>query len=152
MLAQDQEVLLFAPQRFVADGDLVVALGRYRWRVRATEREIASEFAHVFTVSNGRIVRFQEFMDTAAFVAGYAGALTPIQSTTRLDSIQSIQFRRVRRGVRRTACRRLTPRGLARYASRSPNPASVATHLIRLRSGQAARYGPSGRSRCSRRR
>jgi hypothetical protein len=78
MLAQDQEALLFEPTRFVAEGDLVVALGRYRWRVRATGREVASDFAHVFTVANGRIVRFQEFMDTAAFVAGYAGALTAV--------------------------------------------------------------------------
>ena len=77
-LAQDQEALLFEPTRFVAEGELVVALGRYRWRVRATGRDVASEFAHVFTVTNGRIVRFQEFMDTAAFVAGYAGALTSV--------------------------------------------------------------------------
>jgi ketosteroid isomerase-like protein len=74
-LAQDQEALQFEPQRFVSEGDLVVSLGRYRWRVRATGREIVSDFAHVFTVSNGRIVRFQEFMDTAAFVAAYAGTL-----------------------------------------------------------------------------
>ena len=76
MLAQDQEALLFEPRQFVAQGDLVIALGRYRWRVKATGREIVSDFAHVFTVGNGRIVRFQEFMDTAAFVAGYAGVLT----------------------------------------------------------------------------
>jgi ketosteroid isomerase-like protein len=78
MLAQDQEALVFEPTRFVAEGDLVVALGHYQWRVKATGREIASEFAHVFTVKNNRIVRFQEFMDTAAFVAGYAGALTSV--------------------------------------------------------------------------
>jgi hypothetical protein len=78
MLAQDQEALVFEPTRFVAEGDLVVALGHYRWRVKTTGREIASEFAHVFTVSNGRIVRFQEFMDTAAFIVGYAGALTTV--------------------------------------------------------------------------
>jgi ketosteroid isomerase-like protein len=76
MLAQDQEALLFEPRQFVAQGDLVVALGGYRWRVKATGREVASDFAHVFTVRNGRIVRFQEFMDTARFVAAYAGALT----------------------------------------------------------------------------
>ena len=69
---------MFEPTRFVGEGDLVVALGHYRWRVKATGREIASEFAHEFTVRDGRIVRFQEFMDTAAFVAGYAGALTNV--------------------------------------------------------------------------
>ena len=78
MLGEDMEPLLFEPTRLVAEGDLVVALGRYRWRVKATGREIASEFAHVFTVTNGRIVRFQEFMDTAAFVVGYAGVLTTV--------------------------------------------------------------------------
>ena len=77
-LAQDQEALLFEPKQFVSEGSLVIALGRYQWRVRATGREVASDFAHVFTVTNGRIVRFQEFMDTAAFVAGYAGVLTNV--------------------------------------------------------------------------
>ena len=77
-LAQDQESLMFEPTRFVAEGDLVVALGSYRWRVKATGREVVSDFAHVFTVNQGRIVRFQEFMDTAAFVAGYAGALATV--------------------------------------------------------------------------
>jgi ketosteroid isomerase-like protein len=51
-LAKDQEALLFAPTGFVAEGDLVVALGRYRWRVKMTGREIASDFAHVFTVTH----------------------------------------------------------------------------------------------------
>jgi len=77
-LAQDQDVVQFEPRQLVAEGDLVVALGHYRWRIKATGREVTSDFAHVFTVTNGRIVRFQEFMDTAAFTAAYSSALTTV--------------------------------------------------------------------------
>src|ERR671928_1191573 len=44
-----QETLNFEPREFVAQGDKVVALGNYRWRVRSNGREYGSEWAHVFT-------------------------------------------------------------------------------------------------------
>lgn len=38
-----QEVLSFNPQEFIAQGDKVVVLGNYSWRVKATGREYSSD-------------------------------------------------------------------------------------------------------------
>jgi ketosteroid isomerase-like protein len=65
------DVLEFEPHEYIAQGDKVVALGRYSWRVKATGREFSSDFAHVCTVRDGKIVRFHEYMDTAAEVRAH---------------------------------------------------------------------------------
>ena len=71
-LAESQESVSFEPREFVAQGDKVVALGTYRWRVRKTGREYGGDWAHVFTVRDGKIAGFHEFMDSAAARAAYA--------------------------------------------------------------------------------
>ena len=71
MLADSQDVQSFEPREFIAQGDKVVALGSYRWRVKSTGREFGGDWAHVFTVLDGKITGFQEYMDTAAAVAAY---------------------------------------------------------------------------------
>ena len=73
----DLEVLQFEPREFIAQGDKVVALGRYSWRVKATGREFSSDFAHVCTIRNGKIVRFHEYMDTAAEVRAHRKRRAP---------------------------------------------------------------------------
>ncbi len=65
-LAEAQDVLTFNPQEFIVQGDKVVVLGDYSWRVKATGREFGSDWAHVWTVKNGKLVGFQEYTDTAA--------------------------------------------------------------------------------------
>ncbi len=65
-LAEAQDVLTFNPQEFIVQGDKVVVLGDYSWRVKATGREFGSDWAHVWTVKNGKLVGFQEYADTAA--------------------------------------------------------------------------------------
>jgi ketosteroid isomerase-like protein len=75
MVARDQEVIAFEPQEFVAERDKVVALGHYKWRVKDTDREFASDFVHIFTVRDGRIVAFREHFDTAAVAAAYQKAM-----------------------------------------------------------------------------
>jgi ketosteroid isomerase-like protein len=70
-VTEDLEVLQFEPREYIAQGDKVVALGRYSWRVKATGREFSSDFAHVCTVRDGKIVRFHEYMDTAAEIRAH---------------------------------------------------------------------------------
>jgi ketosteroid isomerase-like protein len=70
-LADSQEVQQFEPREFVSQGEKVVALGHYAWRVNSTGREFESDFAHVFIVRDGKLARFQEYADTAAFAAAY---------------------------------------------------------------------------------
>lgn len=45
-------------------GDTVVALGRYEGTYRATGRPVRAEFAHVYTLREGRITRFVQYTDT----------------------------------------------------------------------------------------
>jgi ketosteroid isomerase-like protein len=71
-LAEQQETVSFEPREFVAQGDKVVALGNYRWRVKKNGREYGGEWAHVFTIRDGRIAAFHEYMDSAAAAAAYA--------------------------------------------------------------------------------
>ena len=70
-LADSQEVVSFEPREFVSQGDKVVALGTYNWRVKSSGKEYGGDWAHVFTVRDGRIVGFHEYMDTAAAVAAF---------------------------------------------------------------------------------
>jgi uncharacterized protein len=69
-----EEVLHFEPREFVAQGDKVVALGDYAWRVKSTGREYETDFVHVFTVRDGKVARYQEFMDTAVVGWAYRGS------------------------------------------------------------------------------
>jgi len=71
ILSSDQDVVRFEPHRFVAQNDTVVALGDYEWRVKATGKAFKSEFAHVFTVRDGQITGFREFMDSSAATEAY---------------------------------------------------------------------------------
>ncbi len=70
-LAQQQDVIRFEPKESVASDDKVVALGSYQWKVKSTGRTWGSDFAHVFTIRDGKIVRFQEYTDSAAAAAAY---------------------------------------------------------------------------------
>ncbi len=75
-VARDQDVIEFEPREFVAQNDKVVALGHYRWRVRKTGRDFASDFVHVFTIRDGKIAAFREHFDTAVAAAAYRQAMS----------------------------------------------------------------------------
>jgi uncharacterized protein len=72
-VAQHVKFSAFDPKEFVASGDKVVALGHYT-ATTPTGGSFDSDFAMVFTLRNGKVVRFQEFSDSAAINAAYAGA------------------------------------------------------------------------------
>jgi ketosteroid isomerase-like protein len=71
-LSESQESVSFEPREFVAQGDKVVALGTYRWRVKKNGREYGGDWAHVFTIRDGKIAGFHEYMDSGAARAAYA--------------------------------------------------------------------------------
>ena len=66
-----QEAEEFEPREFIAQGDKVVALGHYRWRIKATGRSYESDWVHVFGISDGKVLDFQEYLDTSAWAAAY---------------------------------------------------------------------------------
>lgn len=59
---------------FAAQGDNVVAVGRYQARFKATGKRIDSPLVHLWTLRNGLVVRCLEFTDTAAEVAAATAA------------------------------------------------------------------------------
>jgi uncharacterized protein len=63
------EIQRFEPKTFVAQGDLVVVLGEDSSRVKATGKVLNGAWAHAFTLKDGKILRFQEYIDTAEVVA-----------------------------------------------------------------------------------
>jgi uncharacterized protein len=67
------EVQQFVPQEFIAQNDRVVVLGHERSRVRSTGRTFEQEWAHVYSLRDGKVVRFRGYEDTAAQVAAFRG-------------------------------------------------------------------------------
>lgn len=61
----------FEPTQFVAEGDVVVALGFYEAIIKTTGRRFASDWVMVFTMRGGKIARFQEFTDSLALTNAY---------------------------------------------------------------------------------
>lgn len=71
LLDENQHPLQFEPREFIAQGDKVAVLGHYVWSVKSTDRRYESDWAHVFTVQNGKVAGFREYTDTAATAAAY---------------------------------------------------------------------------------
>ena len=84
-LGANQESLSFEPRETVAQGDKVVSLGSYQWRVKSTNREYGCDFAHVFTIRGGKITDFLEFTDTAAAENAYGKAKELNEPATAAD-------------------------------------------------------------------
>jgi ketosteroid isomerase-like protein len=59
----------FVPERFVTEGDTVVALGRFAGRARATGRPFASHWAMEWTFKDGAVKSCRVHEDTAALAA-----------------------------------------------------------------------------------
>ena len=66
-VAEHDEFSSFEPKQMIAMGDVVVALGHYGITAKATGRHFESDWAHAFTIKDGKCVKFQEYTDTAAF-------------------------------------------------------------------------------------
>lgn len=63
-----QEQKLFS---FVEQGDCVAVLGYEHMKVKATGREYRSNWVHLYTLQDARVVRFEEFIDTAALAEAF---------------------------------------------------------------------------------
>ena len=64
-LGQDWDGWTAHDDTYVVDGENVVVLARYTATNKATGKDIDVRVAHHFIVRGGRIVRFEQFVDTA---------------------------------------------------------------------------------------
>ena len=60
-------------ERVVGEGEVIVVLGRVRWRVRESGRQFETIWANAVTVEDGRIARVVVYADTFNEMAAYAG-------------------------------------------------------------------------------
>jgi uncharacterized protein len=58
----------FAPREMIEQGETVVVLGTLAGRAKKTGKAVKNEWAHVFKFRQGKVVFFQEYIDTAADV------------------------------------------------------------------------------------
>lgn len=66
-LMADWDAFTVTPEQFVAGDDAVAVTGRYRATYKQTGAPIDAQFVHVWTIRDGRIIRFQQFADTLQF-------------------------------------------------------------------------------------
>ena len=72
-VAQFERFTEFSPKEFYAQRDKVFALGTLSVTLTSNERQLSSEWIHIITFRRGKVARFREFLDTAAYVAAYRG-------------------------------------------------------------------------------
>lgn len=68
----DVEAFAVVPDRFIDGGDAVAAEGRYRGTVKATGTPVDAQFAHVWHLRDGKVIRFQQYTDTAQWQSAAA--------------------------------------------------------------------------------
>lgn len=54
------------PDEFIADGDIVVSLGNFTGTHAETGKRAEARYAHIWTVRDGKIARFRQYIDTLA--------------------------------------------------------------------------------------
>lgn len=74
MLGETLEFERFEPREFVAQSDTVVVLGYERCLVKPTGRTFEQEWAHVYTLREGKIAKGRFIEDTAAQVVAFGAA------------------------------------------------------------------------------
>jgi ketosteroid isomerase-like protein len=74
LLGETLEFEQFEPREFVAQGDTVVVLGYERSLVKPTGRTFEQEWAHVYTLRDGKIAKGRFIEDTAAQVVAFDAA------------------------------------------------------------------------------
>jgi hypothetical protein len=74
LVDQTTEFKTFEPREFIAEGDQVAVVGRYAARIKKTGKDIDSGWAMIFTLRNGKVLRFREYVDSAQLVKAFQSA------------------------------------------------------------------------------
>jgi ketosteroid isomerase-like protein len=64
-LGEDWEGFGVHPHTYHAAGDVVVVEARYSGKHHATGRDLDAQVCHIWTVKDGKVVKFQQYVDTA---------------------------------------------------------------------------------------
>ncbi|HSM05620.1 MAG TPA: nuclear transport factor 2 family protein [Longimicrobiales bacterium] len=72
-LIRDLADFKVSPREFVAEGEDVVAFGRYTGTHRETGHALDAQFVHRWTVQDGKVAAFQQYTDTGQWTRVYGG-------------------------------------------------------------------------------
>ncbi len=64
-LVQDWDGFTVAAHDFIDGGNRIVSLGRYSGTNKATGKAFDADFAHVWTVGDGKVTQFYQYVDSA---------------------------------------------------------------------------------------
>jgi uncharacterized protein len=73
LVGSNLEFSEFTPKDFYPVGDEVFVLGRYTMKVKKTGKAMTSDWVHIFTIADGKVKVFREFLDTARAAEAYRG-------------------------------------------------------------------------------
>ena len=62
------DIQRFEKMEFIAQGDRVVVFGEGSEKVKATGKTIEFRFVHSFTLRNGKVTAFEDYVDTSELV------------------------------------------------------------------------------------
>lgn len=65
-LAAEWSQAALVPTEFIVDGETIVSLGDFTGLHATTGKKAEARYAHVWTVRNGSITRFRQYIDTLA--------------------------------------------------------------------------------------
>lgn len=63
-LAESIENFAVVPEKFIDGGNAVVVEGRYTGSMNETGKPVDAQFAHIWELHGGKVVRFQQYTDT----------------------------------------------------------------------------------------
>lgn len=69
----DWEGFTITPEEWLDAGDRIVVLGTYSGTHKFTGKQVRAQFAHIWSVREGRVVRFQQYTDTKQFAETVVG-------------------------------------------------------------------------------
>lgn len=66
-IANDWEGFSVSPEGVLDGGDTAVGYGHYSGTHKQTGKHVRAQFAHFFSFRDGKVVKFQQYTDTAQF-------------------------------------------------------------------------------------
>ena len=72
IIGREIDFLDFSPKELVPAGDRVFVFGHSLAEVKRTGRRVDTDWIHIFRIVDGKVVKFDDFADTAQFAQAYA--------------------------------------------------------------------------------
>jgi uncharacterized protein len=70
---QAEEIVALEPKKFLTDIDTVAVVGYTKCIAKPTGKSYETDFVHLVTLKDGKVIRFKEFFDTYAAAEAFRG-------------------------------------------------------------------------------